>query len=271
MPTESFSPSKNVSPRTKKVLGFLAAIGLILIGALFIYAVLVGPSREPYREALAQYRNVYNANIAFTQSGASLNASTATDEQFKKNVDTVKATLKSLKTENEALAKVGVLADGEGKGLYVSFNTMLQKYLTHNERIVASIEVVRPVLYVCSSTMSNVQESAQSAAQIRTCAQNLAALTDIQDDDYRTMVERFSTIYTGIATNIEAAALLADPDGADKSAHTSLESEREGLLQELTTESSNLSKNLQERRSSVDITSAAMTLDKYLDKKSSIF
>ena len=70
-----------LNSRTKQIL-FIASVGAIVIAAMvMIYAILVTPSRQPYRDALAQYQNVYNANLAVMTRGTSLNASTATNEQ----------------------------------------------------------------------------------------------------------------------------------------------------------------------------------------------
>lgn len=260
-----------MNPTVKKFLPAVIVGALLLLGALAIYAILVGPSKEPYRTAQSQYQNVYNANVAFSNSGASLNASNATDEQFEANVKTIEAALASLKTENEALAKAEVLQNSEGKELYEAFSKKLSEYMTYNSNVISSISVVRPVIYTCTQKMSNLEESARGAQEIRACAVSMGEIKDIPDADYAQMIVSFEEIYNDIAQNIDQVATLADPNGTDKVKHASLQEVREDLLKKLNETSTTLSKNLQVQRAKVDITESAMALDKYLSAKSSIF
>ena len=82
MNPEDTTTPKSFSPRTKSVLVSISIIGTIIIGALLIYGILITPSKQPYRDALAQYENVSRANAMLTQAGTSLNASGATDQEF---------------------------------------------------------------------------------------------------------------------------------------------------------------------------------------------
>lgn len=270
-PTESTLRLGNLNTRTKKVLGFLIAIALILIGALFIYAVLVGPSKEPYRDALTQYKNVYNANVALTNSGSSLNATGATDEEFETNIKKIHAALASLETENEALGKHDVLQNGEGKALYDSFTKKLQQYLAYNENIIASIATLRPVLYECTGKLANIEDSERGADEMRTCAATMGAMKDLPDADYKGLASRFEGTYSEIANNIEAVANLADPQGADKALYDTLMEERTRLLKDFSDSGTALSKDLQTHRAEVDITDEAKALDDYLKDKSRVF
>lgn len=259
------------TPRTKKVFGSLLAIGLILAGALFIYAQLMSPAKQPYRDALTQYKNVYSANVAFTNSGAAINASKATDEQFKNNITNVNAALKSLKTETAALGKQDVLTEGEGKALYDSFNKKAQKYFAYNEAVIKSIETLRPVLYPCLGQATGANEDQAAADAMRSCAARMGEMNTLPDADYRTFATSFEDTYGAIADNIDAVAALADPKGADKYVYESLLEERQTLLNTLTKTSATLAKNLQASRAKVDITPEAMALDDYLSKHSSVF
>lgn len=260
-----------MNPKLKKIVPGVIVGALLLLGALAIYAILVGPSKEPYRSALAQYRNVYNANVAFSNSGAALNANAATDEQFEANIEKVKAALSSLKTENTALAKQEVLTSGEGKELYDSFNEKFKHYTAYNSNIINSIGSIRPVIYSCTQKMAAIDENTKGADEIRDCQVKLREMKDVPDADYRQMVDSFEAIYGEIAANIEQAAAPKEPEGTDAARHKALMNEREALLKELNAVSTTLSKNLQTQRAKVDITEAAIKLDKYLSAKSNIF
>lgn len=259
------------TPRTRKVLGSLLAIGLILAGAFFIYAQLMSPTKQPYRDALAQYKNVYNANVAFTNSGAAINATKATDEQFKNNIANVTTALKSLKTETTALGKQDVLTEGEGKALYDAFSKKAQKYFAYNEAVIASIEMLRPVLYPCLSQATGANENQAAADAMRSCAARMGEMDTLPDADYRAFATSFEGIYNAIADNIDAVAALADPEGVDTYVRESLEEDRQKLMNDLTKASSTLAKNLQANRVKVDITPEAVALDTYLRKRSSVF
>lgn len=257
--------------RLKKILPIVVAVAALLLGALAIYAILVGPSKQPYRDALTQYRNVYTANVQFTNSGAAINASGASDEQFAVNIKTVQDAATSLQTENEALASMDVLKEGEGKELYEAFDAKLQDYLAYNESVLASIEKIRPVVYVCTMQMNSISEDAASATALRNCAKDLAALKDVPDADYKKLVESFSKTYVKAAEIVEKSVALSDPDGADKSAKTKLSGQLEAEIANLSTASATLATDLQKNRAEVDITETAMALDAYLSRKSSIF
>ncbi len=254
----------------KKILPVIVGVGLLLIGALAIYAILVGPSKQPYREALTQYRNVYDANVAFTNAGAAINASGASNEQFTKNITTLRSALKGITTENEALGKKAVLTSGEGQHYYKAFTEKLAAYTAYNTTVIDAIEVLRPVLYECSGTMNSVTQDAAGASALRNCAAEMQKRT-IPDPDYAQLARSFIESYNGAATAIEKRVALSDPTGADKAAATMFENERDEFVRDLTTASTNLAKNLQKSREKVDITNSAMALDNYLKAKSSVF
>ena len=262
--------SNLLNSRTKQVLFVVGVIAAVLAVAFMIYAILVTPSRQPYRDALAQYKNVYNANIVVITRGTSLNASGATDEQFTKATEAVKTALTSLEKENEALGKESVLVSGEGKSQYDSFTKKLAAYIAFNNDMVRSMQTVRPVIFACSGSMSNITEDASGASAARTCATNLDALETVPNDDYQQLVDTSQGLYNELADTIQAKAALADPDGADSVRASSLDDEQSQIIEALNTASTTFSTNLQKHKQAVDITDAAMALDKYLSKKSSI-
>jgi hypothetical protein len=257
--------------RLKKILPIVIAIAALLLGALAIYAILVGPSKQPYRDALTQYQNVYNANVAFTNTGSAINASSASDDQFAKNIETLRASLASLETENEALAETEVLKTGEGKALYDTFNAKLTDYVAYNGKVITSIEVLRPVLYVCTEAMNSISQDAASARALRDCAADMEAIQDIPDEDYKKMTTSFIASYKGAANAIEQTIALNDPEGADQAAASRLEDELNGHVEDLSAASQTLTRDLQASRQEVDITESAIALDDYLKAKSSIF
>lgn len=270
MSSESVSTA-TPSSRLKKILPVFAAILALLLGAVAIYAILVGPSKEPYRDALTQYRNFYNANVAFTNSGAGLNAGAATDEAFAKNVETVRSAMKSVEVENEALGKYDVLQTGEGRELYDSFNSKLADYIEYNDGVITSIEVLRPTLFVCSQQMNSVSQDADGAASLRKCAEDLEDAKTVPNEPYQKMAERFSHAYATAADATEQIAKLDDPEKADKKKYAELISQQEDAIADLTAASTTFSRDLQQSRAKVDITDAAMKLDNYLTARSSIF
>lgn len=260
-----------LNSRTKQILFVVGVIAALLAAMLMIYAILVTPSKQPYRDALAQYRSVYDANVALIVRGTSLNAGKASDEQFAQSTDAVKTSLKALETENEALGKEEVLTTGEGKDQYEAFSKKLHNYVAFNNDMLTAMQQVRPVIFACSQSMADITENAVGVDAMQACAVNLDALKAVPNEDYQELVKTSHGLYAEVAANLQAKANLSDPDGADATRVQILQDEQDQIIEKLNTASSTFSKNLQKNKQAVDITDAAMTLDKYLSKKSSIF
>ncbi len=261
----------SMNSSTKKTLIIIGIVGAILIAALLVYAILITPVKQPYRDALAQYKNVYNANVQLTTRGSSLGASTATDEQFKKNIDATKEGIRALGVENTALGKKAVLETGEGKGLYDAFSKKLAAYMQYNTQMLNSVQQVRPVLFACSKAMGNVSADASGVEAMRKCSTQFANLTNIPDVDYRAYAQTSTGRYAALAVNLENTAALADPKGADAGRATELGSELESIVADMTADGKALAKSLSAHKQAVDITATAMALDDYLQKKSNVF
>ena len=259
------------SDRAKKILPIIAVALIVLLAAFVAYVLLVTPSKQPYREALSEYKNVYNANLAVINSGKALNASNATNDQFAANAKDVQTALSNLKTENQALGKQSVLTSGKGKELYDAFSQKLAEYIAYNTNVLNSIEKVRPVIYECNQSMGSVTETEASVIAIQTCSSNLQKIENIPDDDYKTVVAGFITDYNNLATVTQNIVALPDPKGADKAQYTALTNQRTDVLTDLNSTSTTFSKNLQVHQQAVDITDAAKALDDYLSKKASVF
>lgn len=256
---------------TKKTLAGISIVGLIIATALLIYAILITPTKQPYRDALAQYKNVASANALLTATGSNLNATSATDEDFEKSIKNAQAALEAVKKENASLAKAAVLTTGEGKTLYVAFNDKLQPYLAYNAAVLTSMQKVRPVLHACNEDMGNITTDAKSIASIRTCATNLGALSDIEDEDYATLVVALKTDYESLANVLEKMAAVTDPDGAGAAEYKELEGQRDQILQDLKTSSLTFTSSVKEHRIAVLTSDAADKLQQYLEAKSNIF
>lgn len=252
--------------RIKKAIPIVAVIALLLIGALAVYALIVGPSKQPYRDALSQYQNVYNANVAFTNAGSRIDASSATDEQFTKNITLLRGAMKNLEAENTALGQKPALNSDKAKELYEMFNAKFKQYIGYNEAVISSIEALRPVLYACSDTMTRITQDAAGAAALRACAQNMEAVKNIPDKDYEQLARAFVESYNGAAQSIEQGAGLDDQTNSNQ-----VNRDRNKFIENLNKATQTLAKNLQASREKVDITKSAMALDDYLKKQSRIF
>lgn len=262
---------KKVPLGAKKTLVIIGGVVVLLLFAFLTYNVLITPYKQPYRDALSQYKNVYNANITFSNSGAALSSSTATEQQFASNIKNTQAALAAITTETTALGKKTVLTDGQGKSLYDTFTTKLQAYTTYNTAVIGSIQKVRPIVYGCSQKMATITENAAGAQTIQGCADALAQVEAVPDADYAALATSFQGAYADLATVLSKIALLADPKGADAAQYKTLTDERTTILETMNTISTTFSKNLQTHRNAVDITDAAKALDDYLSQKSSIF
>lgn len=263
--------STGLSDRTKNMLVIVGTLGAIIIGALLIYGILVTPAREPYREALAQYQNVARTNGALTAAGANLNANTATDEQFAKNIELAQKALASVKTENEALAKMSVLTNGEGKELYGAFSKKLHTYMAYNDGVLTSMLKVRPVLYECNQKMTGLTESEESVAALRNCAQQFGNVKNVPDRDYQALAASFDQGYVRLATILENIVKLKDPKGADKAQYDALVSQRTEAIEGLSAISSDFSSDVRDHRNAVSVTDVSDTLEAYLEAKSRVF
>lgn len=261
----------SMNSSTKKSLTIISIVGAIVIAALLIYVILMTPARQPYRDALAQYKNVYNANVQLTMRGSSLGASTATDEQFTNNVKTAKDGIRSLGVENDALAKEEVLKTGEGRALYDSFTKRLTAYMQYNSEMLDSVQQLRPILYGCSKLMGSASADTASVEALRSCAVKFRSLDGVADADYKAYAQISAERYDALAANLEVTAALTDPEGVDSARAEELKTELQGIVDDMTDDGSALAKGLSAHKQAVDITETAMALDAYLQAKSSIF
>lgn len=268
--TETTTP-RGMGPRTKNMLVIMGIIGSIIIGALLIYGILVTPSRQPYRNALTQFENVMKANARLTAAGTSLNAANASGEDFEKAIQAAQLTIKSLRTENEALAKEGVLQDGEGKAKYEAYNKKLQEYMTYNENILTSMLKVRPVLVECNKDMTDTTVSAESIAALRDCGRHLGELKKVADADYRQLAGAFEQDYNNLADVLEEYAALLDPRGADKPQADVLAVRRDEAMEQLSFTTEQFKKDLQVSRKQILATDSEKKLSDFLKAKSRIF
>ncbi len=243
-----------LNTRSKKIIAGVIALGFVLLVVLFVYAALVYPTKQPYRDAYAQYLNVKNANISLTEKGASINGAGATSQQFKDNIAAVKTALTKLENENAALAKVTVLQDGEGKAMYTAFTAKLAPYLAYNEDVIASIESLRPALRLCPDAETTDNGVKVATDEALACAKVLGELR-LPNADYDAMATQYSTIYGQLAQAVAGGNM----------------SQAEGLVDDLSDVITTFRQNLQKHQAEVDITKEAMALDAYLSKKSRIF
>lgn len=252
----------------KKPLLIAAVVALGIIGALLVYGILITPARQPYRDALAQYENT---NIALDRTNISLNTSTASDDDFAKSVSSVKTALASLEKENEALARQGVLKDGEGKALYEKYDERIKQYITYNTDVLASIEKFRAPLRDCSTVMTDVIESAEGATATRDCAAKMAGIGELPDADYAELATRFEESYTALADVFDQMNALADPEGADAARQAELEKRHTEILEGFKQASTDFSTNVRDHRGEILSTDAAQKLKNYLQDKSRVF
>lgn len=259
------------SDRAKKIIPIVAVAIVLLIAAFVVYVFAVTPSKQPYRDALTQYRNVYNANIAVINTGKALNANSATIQQFETNIKNSQTSLTNLKNENDALGKQAVLQSGKGAELYAAFSAKLQDYIAYNTNILASIEKVRPAIYSCTQDMTNITESQASVDAIHACITTLQQVDNVPDADYKALVSNFMSDYTKLADVTVSIIALPDPKGADSAQYQALTNQRTDILDDLNSVSTTFSKNLQAHQQEVDITASAKALDDYLNHKASIF
>lgn len=260
-----------LSDRTKNILVVIGGLGAIIIGALLIYGILVTPARQPYRDALGQYQNVARANGTLTAAGANLNANTATDEEFEKNIKTAQTALASIKTENEALGKQSVFASGEGRDVYDAFSKKLESYMTYNDQVLVSMLKVRPVLYECNQKMAGLTESPESITALRDCAQKFGAVKAVPDGDYGLLASSFKEGYVRLASILEQIVALKDPKGIDKVHYDRLVGQRTEAISSLSDISSDFTDNVKEHRNAVAVTDTSDKLEEYLEAKSRIF
>lgn len=266
----NLSPDGPLDTRAKKIAFFAVLILIVLGAALAIYAILVTPSKQPYRDAQAQYKNVYNANVALIARGASLNANSNNEQQTADGTKAMKNILAAIKKENEVLGEKDVLKSGEGKQLYDTFSTKLASYIAFNDDMLTSRQVVRPVIAECSAKMANVTEDEASVRAMRACSDAVSAVKDVPNLDYRALVEQTQELYLAFADNLQKRAELADPKGVDKAQYDVYSNEQTAILKSLDEASATFATNLNAHKAEVDITESAKALDEYLAQKSRI-
>jgi hypothetical protein len=253
---------------TKKSLVFIIAGAVVLIGGLLVYGIMVTPARQPYRDALAQYKNV---DQALARTNIAFNTSTATNEQFQKSVDVAQKAFTSLATENDALGKKDVLKEGEGKHLYDVYAQKIRGYIAYNKDVVASMVTVRPVLVKCSTAMNTATENAAGAEVLRVCETEMRSASNVPDADYKLLAESFAQNYAHLAAVFETIDRLGDPKGADAGRVAELTQERDTIVKDFETAGKTFSSDLAQHRQEILTTDAAKKLHDYLSDKSRIF
>lgn len=252
-----------------KKIAFFAVLALIVLGTgLAVVAILQTPEKQPYRDAQAQYRNVYNANVAFMARGTQLNAVSGDEQQAAETTKIMKNILQALQKESEALGRYDALQEGEGRQLYTALSTKLVSYIAFNDAMLTSRQIVRPVIAECSAKMDNVTEDEASVRAMRSCSDTVSAIKEVPNQDYRAFVEEVETIYAAFADTLQKRVDLADPKGADKDQYDVYTNEQETILKSLNEASARFSTNLNAHKKEVDITQQAKALDDYLSKKS---
>lgn len=273
MNSDETTKRPGLSPRAKQILIGIAGVGALLLGALLIYSVLVTPERQPYRDALAQYKQVYSANVSFMGAATALNGTTGTEEQSKAATEATEKAIEALTASNEALGKQGVLLEGEGKELYEAFSKKLTEYISYNRTVLESRQKVRPVLTSdeCSTALASTSDYASKVAPMKSCAASMKALENITDADYKNLVDSYNTQFIKLLAVYEQIAALPDPNGADKTRQNELVKQHETILNDITEANTAFASDLQKSKAKVDITETAQKLDAYLTEKSSVF
>ncbi len=262
-----------LSSKTKQILGGIAGVFALLLGAVLIYSVLVTPERQPYRDALAQYRQVYDANVAFTNAAIALNGAVSTEEQVAANKQAIETTKKTLQTQTDALGTQPVLTKAEGKDLYDAFASKLKEYIAYNEGVLEARQKVRPVLTGtdCTQALASEDSYADKVTAVKSCADKFKALENINDPDYQTLVDSYTKKIAQLVGIFESIAALKDTAGADSARLDELVTQHDDILAEIEKVNTTFATNLQSNKAKVDITASAQALDQYLTRKSSVF
>lgn len=251
---------------SKKALIITLGVGLMLIGALLVYGILVTPARQPYRDALTQYENT---NTALSRTSISVNASAASEEEFKKGIEAVRASLQSLEVENEALGKEAVLSTGKGKELYDAYNKDVQRYVTYNSDVVASMEKIRPVLMKCALKSDATTITPGDAERMSVCAEDMRTLGDIPNEDYAALAGSLEEIYAALADIF--GRMVAGPETTGNQSSQALLNEWNQQNEAYSEASTTFSKNVQAERKEILSTRSATDLKVYLEDESRIF
>ena len=273
MYSDSTAKRPGLSPRTKQILGGIGGVFALLLGAVLIYSVLVTPEKQPYRDALAQYKQVYEANVAFTNAAVALNSSANNDAQLKTGEGAIETAKTALQTQTDALGKQAVLSNGEGKTLYDTLASKVKAYIAYSENVLDSRQKVRPVLTSsdCSNALASTDSYADKKGPMRACADSFAALKDISDDDYRALADGYTEKTAELATIFEKIADLKDPNGENAKQQNELVTQHDDVLAQIETINKAFTNGLQRNKAKVDITASAQALDAFLTRKSSVF
>lgn len=261
------------SPRAKQILIGIGSVFALLLGAILIYSVLVTPEKQPYRDALTQYKQVYDANVAFTNAAVALNSTPGTEAEAQARSTAVSTAKTALQTQTDALGKQAALSKGEGKDLYDAFASKVKSYIAYNETILDSRQKVQPVLSSadCSRALATSDSYADKEEPMRACAESFSALKDVGDADYRTLADAYAQKTSQLATIFEQIAALKDPKGEDASRQDELIAQHDDILTEIEAVNKTFANALQRNKAKVDITASAQALDSFLTRKSSVF
>lgn len=250
------------------MLAVVIAAGLLIIGGLLIYGILVTPQRQPYRDALAQYEN---ANRALSATSVSVNASTASDEDFNKGIEAVEAALNSLQIEVDALGEEEVLTTGEGKELFDAYNERITLYIAYNNDVVESMKVLRPILLECSELMDGIESDSAGATAMQTCADEMDKAETVPDADYQVLAEAFGENYQQLADTFKEKQAIIDAGQKDSDRYRELVAEQSTILEDFNNDGTNFATDVKNTRETLLATDSARLLLEYLKDESRVF
>ncbi len=273
MYSDSTVKRPGLSSKTKQILVGVAGVFALLLGALLIYSVLVTPERQPYRDALAQYKQVYDANVAFTSAAIALNGTLGSEEQLKANTDEIEKAKTNLEAQTKALGTQPVLTEGEGKELYDTFAKKIKEYIAYSENTLESRQAVRPILSGadCSQALASQDSYADKVDAVKACADKFKTIGTVSDADYQTLVDVYANKTAQLVVIFESIAEIEKAQEPDTVRQDELVAEHDDVLAEIEEANKAFATGLQTNKSKVDITASAQALDNYLTRKSSVF
>lgn len=251
------------------IIGSIVGALLLIGGGVFAYFMFFSVGPQDYAAASEQFQKVSSANstLALSFSTLSRGADSDTDAEFDEALKIVNDDITKLKTESATLGDMKAMRVGDGKPLYDTFKSALDKNLTYVSELVTSYETVRPALVKCGDISGS---GAGAVASLKTCADALGTVGDMPSADLKAYIATLHTHYKAYATAFEQRTALAKPFGADYDTYRSLSATMTSSLSAISTATTNFSKAVQDKNDEAGVADAANALKDFLNTKNGV-
>lgn len=255
------------SKKTILIASIVAGAVLLAVAGVVAYMFLSSVSKEDYRDAAVQFNDVSSATASLNSDVRILSSSTSSsDERFEESVKEVEASLATIKTENDELAKQKAVRVGEGAELYGTFNDKMKSYLAYADELVVSVKNLRPAMVVCDN-VSEAEDATARIAALKACATALGNVSDVPNAEFKAYIGELKGAYEEFASIYEGVAGITSPYGAQAEEYKALRERMTAVQTKISDATKKFSADLKARDEALSMKESTEALADFLNEK----